>query len=370
MRVLIVEPAGRLWGSERALLDLIGAAKDLDIAVCCPPDSPLQRVLEQAGTPVFPYFIADLHQKSRWQRLRAAFGVLRASRAFRSNIIHVNQAGAYRVVLPAARLLGLPIVCHVRIFDDALYLAQRVRSPQRLVAIIAISGAIEEELRRFRNLDGIPVHLIYDAYAPANDADTAAMAEPRPAEIACVGRIAPIKGIDVLVKALATCTVPGDAPQCYIAGSGPESYVNELRALSAASPSVRITWLGAVDDVLALLRRCRVLVCPSHLEPLGRVVLEAWDAGCVPVVFRGSGGAAEIVTASGGGIVYECQTAESLANAIGRALELSDSQCVQLVERGRRWMTNHCNLESFGRAIGSVFQSAVRRQDRAARKAR
>ena len=32
-----------------------------------------------------------------------------------------------------------------------------------------------------------------------------------------------------------------------------------------------------------------VLACPSHREPLGRVVFEAWDAGAVPVVFAGAG---------------------------------------------------------------------------------
>jgi glycosyltransferase involved in cell wall biosynthesis len=368
-RVLIVEPAGRLWGSERALLDLIGAAKDLDIAVCCPPDSPLQQALEKAGTPVFPHFIVDLHQKSRWQRLRAAVGVFRAIRAFRPNVIHVNQAGAYRVVLPAATLLDLPIVCHVRIFDDAFYLAQRVPNPQRLVAIIAISGAVEKEIRRFRKLERIPVHLIYDGYARANDAGTPAVPEPR-AEIACVGRIAPIKGVDVLIKALATGMLPANAPRCHIAGSGPESYVKELRALIAKNPSVRITWLGTVDNVLALLRRCRVLVCPSHLEPLGRVVLEAWDAGCIPVVFRGSGGAAEIVSASRGGIIYDRQTPQSLADAITRALQLSDRQCVEIVEKGRHWMVDHCNPETFGRAISRVLETSVRRQDYATSKAR
>jgi glycosyltransferase involved in cell wall biosynthesis len=362
MRVLIVEPAGRLWGSERALLDLIRAAKDLDIAVCCPPNTPLQRELENINTAVFPYFIADLHQKSRCQRLRAAFGVFKACRAFRPDVIHVNQAGAYRVVLPAASLLDLSIVCHVRIFDDAPYLAKRIPSPQRLTAIIAISGAVEEEIRGFRNLNRIPVHVIYDAYAPTNDAGMSAPAAPRPDGIACVGRIVPIKGVDVLVKALATGTVQAHISQCYIAGSGPESYVNELHAISAASPSVRITWLGVVDDVRTLLQNCRILVCPSHREPLGRVVFEAWDAGCVPVVFRGSGGAAEIVTACGGGIVYDDQTAESLANAIARAQQLSDSQCIQLAESGRRWMRSYCNPEHFGRAISHVLKSAVRQQ--------
>lgn len=291
--------------------------------------------------------------------MRAALGVFMTCRAFRPNVIHLNQAGAYGVVLPAASLLNLPIICHVRIFDDATYLAQRSPNSQRLVAIIAISGAVEEEIRRFRNLDSIPVHVIYDAYAPTNDIGTSATAEPRLLGIAYVGRIVPVKGVDIFVKALATGTLPTDNLQCYIAGSGLGSYVNQLHALTAANPYMRIAWLGVVDDVLALLRGCRILVCPSHREPLGRVLLEAWDAGCVPVVFRGSGGAAEIVIASAGGIVYDNQTAESLADAIARALQLSNGQFVQLVENGRRWMTEYCDQEKVGQAISCLFKRAA-----------
>ena len=102
MRVLIVEPAGELWGSERALLDLIDSAKDLEIAVCCPPSTPLCAELVRRDVRIAPYFVAGLHQKSRWRRAQAALGVIRACMTFRPDVVHLNQSGAYRVALPAA----------------------------------------------------------------------------------------------------------------------------------------------------------------------------------------------------------------------------------------------------------------------------
>ena len=60
IRILIVEPAGGLWGSERALLDLIEAVPHLEIAVCCPPQTRLEAELKKRGVCVLPHFIAGL----------------------------------------------------------------------------------------------------------------------------------------------------------------------------------------------------------------------------------------------------------------------------------------------------------------------
>jgi len=106
-RTLIIEPAGGLWGSERALLDLIESAPGLEVAVCCPPRTPLAGELERRGVRVLPWFIERLHQKSRWRRALAAVGVLRACLVFRPDVIHINQSGAWRVTLPARRSLKI-----------------------------------------------------------------------------------------------------------------------------------------------------------------------------------------------------------------------------------------------------------------------
>src|ERR1700758_4425205 len=78
MRVLVIEPAGQLWGSERALLDMIESVVDVEFTLCCPPDCPLLQELIKRRIRALPYFTAELHRKPRWRRLVATFGVLRA----------------------------------------------------------------------------------------------------------------------------------------------------------------------------------------------------------------------------------------------------------------------------------------------------
>jgi glycosyltransferase involved in cell wall biosynthesis len=361
-RALVIEGSGSLWGSERALLDLLdGLPTTLEVAVCCPPQMPLNGELERREIRTLPYFIYGLHKKSRRHRVQAAAGVLRACMEFRPDVIYLNQCGSYKVTLPAATILDLPIVAHIRIFEDVAYLARQCPSPRRLRGIIAISSAVETEIRRFRQLEFIQLHRLYDGYAPA--ALTLQNMSPQERivnRVVCVGRLVPIKGQDVLVSALCMLKEFERNGECLFVGEGEDGFVNDLRQIAArGNPSFAIQWLGFVGDVLPLLLTCSVLVCPSHKEPLGRVILEAWDAGLVPVVFSGSGGAAEIVTAAEGGILYHEQEPSSLATALREALALDPKRREQFVNNGRNWMFRNCNLETYGNTISKILSNAA-----------
>lgn len=350
-RVLVVDPAGGLWGSERALLDLIQACPQIHWAVCCPPRTPLAAELQRRGVALYPWFVERLHQRSRLARARAALGVLQACLAFAPQALHLNQSGAWRVVQPAAALLDLPVCCHVRLFEDAAYLAGCRPSPRRLRAIIAISAAIERELRQQPSLDPIPVHCLLDGYRCVQP--SAPSPEPRHG-IACVGRIAPIKGQELLLQAMA---LPGPHQRdgCLIVGGGDREQVAPLQAASPAG----VRWIGPIDDVPQLLRTAAVLAMPSWREPLGRVILEAWDGGALPVVFAGSGGGAELVTAAAGGLLYPEQTPLALARALAIALELPAAERCRRIENGRRWLRSHCDPQRYGERISAVLDSII-----------
>jgi glycosyltransferase involved in cell wall biosynthesis len=170
----------------------------------------------------------------------------------------------------------------------------------------------------------------------------------------------PIKGQDVLINALGFLKNFEGGVECLMVGDGEGEFVQELKQIAwNTDVTSSIQWLGFVSEIVPLLRTCSVLACPSHREPLGRVILEAWDAGAVPVVFAGSGGAAEIVTAAKGGILYERQKPESLARALQDALELDHEQRARFVNNGRSWMAKNCNPELYGVAVSAILSSAA-----------
>jgi glycosyltransferase involved in cell wall biosynthesis len=284
---------------------------------------------------------------------------MRACLEFRPHIIYLNQSGSYRVALPAAILLNLPMVAHVRIFEDVGYLARQHPNPRRLRGVIAISSAIKDEIRQFNELEGISLHCIYDAYATSPQPRLQFPSRKMATRVACVGRLVPIKGQDILVDALSLLNKLGSGLECLIVGEGDARFVQEIKQkASKANTEPFIRWLGFVRDIVPLLRTCSVLVCPSHREPLGRVIFEAWDAGAIPVVFSGSGGAAEIVAAAQGGVIYKEQNAESLADAIRAALELDGAQAGRLVSNGRSWMDRNCNPKTYRESVSTILSDA------------
>lgn len=359
VRVLIIEPAGNLWGSEKALLDLMkGLPAGIEVAVCCPPARPLVPKLKELAIKTFPFFVYALHRRGRMARLIAAFGVVRVCLEFRPDVIHLNQAGCYRVVLLAAALFRLPVVAHVRIFEDTDYLAARAPDPRRLRALVAISRAIEKAARAKPQLAAIPVHMLYDAYFPAAQHEPETKA--RGSRIACIGRLVPVKGQDILIQAMHRLHEAGACDiECLIVGEGTDDYVAALRSAAMCGPArSAIKLLGARDDVMPLLRSCTMLVCPSHREPLGRVVLEAWDAGAIPIACATSGGAAEIITSAGGGLLYEEQTPEALANVLRKFLALRNGEAAALLRNGRSWMKTNCDPQRYGDAFSKLLVQA------------
>jgi glycosyltransferase involved in cell wall biosynthesis len=113
------------------------------------------------------------------------------------------------------------------------------------------------------------------------------------ARVAVIGRLVPVKGIDVLLDALAAIAVP---VELSIAGDGPARPALEARA-AAAPARHRIRFLGAVSPERrdALLADADLLIAPSIVLPGGRTegtptaVLEA-IAAAVPVVASDVGG--------------------------------------------------------------------------------
>jgi len=358
-RILVVESSGQLYGSERALLDVLKSLSNVEVAVCCPPDQPLNVELEKREIRMLDYFIARTHEQSRWRRLAASLGVLRACLEFRPDLIYLNQSGCFRVVLPSAIILNVPIVAHVRLYEDAEYLFRAARRSKHLRGVVAISESIAEQLRPLEGAHGPKIRRIYDSYIPY-EATPAGQRELN--RIACVARVVPSKGHETLVRAIGVSEDLKDKIECYMVGAGEATFTRQLQDLCFKSNiSSRIRWLGFVDPVAPILQTCVALVLPTSREGLGRVIFDAWQAGAIPIVFSGSGGAAEVVAASQGGILYNEQTPESLATALRSTLLLSDTERGILVDNGRTWLARECNSAEYGKAISELFDYACRR---------
>lgn len=118
------------------------------------------------------------------------------------------------------------------------------------------------------------------------------------AKVVVVGRLVPVKGIDVAIRAMQHITSDADM---VIAGDGPERAQLETLAASCVLASASVSFLGAVDAATRdrLLAGATCVVVPSRVLPNGRsegtpmIALEALAAG-VPVIASAVGGLREL----------------------------------------------------------------------------
>jgi len=139
-----------------------------------------------------------------------------------------------------------------------------------------------------------------------------------PLRVLCVGRLSPEKGQRGLLDALAMLVERGIDAELVLAGDGPDRnwLVGATRELGIAD---RCRFLGSVpeESVPGLMAECDVLACPSLMEGLPQVLLEAMTAR-VPVVAPGIAGIPELIADGITGLLFPPANWSRLADCIAR----------------------------------------------------
>ncbi|NJD05244.1 MAG: glycosyltransferase [Methylococcaceae bacterium] len=176
-----------------------------------------------------------------------------------------------------------------------------------------------------------------------------------------LGRLIEAKGFDDLLRAVARLPAEiGGRPWIVaIAGDGPEA--GALRALAKAlDVEPRVRWLGWQNPADRCYAAADALVCPSRREPLGNVILEAWNYG-LPVVSTRGPGPLELIEPEVNGLLCEPRDAADLAAAIERLLRAPEPQRRAMGAAGLAYLNAHFSqaaildayLELYGRLTGA-----------------
>lgn len=136
------------------------------------------------------------------------------------------------------------------------------------------------------------------------------------ADVLFVGELRHLKGVDVLIDALAQLTRDGRPLTATIVGDGRDRARFEA-AVAAHGLSQAIRFTGALPARTAFALG-RTLVLPSRAESLPYVVLEAAAAG-LPIIATAVGGMSEIFGPDAGDLVRPDDSA-ALARAIAAAM--------------------------------------------------
>jgi glycosyltransferase involved in cell wall biosynthesis len=248
-----------------------------------------------------------------------AFGRLHGAIAReRPTILHTHLVHADIYGLVAGAAARVPILFSTKHgfneFRERSSFALADRSVARLATThIAISDGLARYLAETEGFDRQAFEIVHYGIEPG--AQSRAYEGVAPV-VLCIGRLIPIKGHIVLLRALALAVREVPELELRIAGRGPlEPALRALVHELGISGSVR--FLGQVTPIQPAIEDALGVVVPSLGEGFGMVALEAMERER-PVVAAAIGGLSEIVVDGETGFLVEPADAETLAAALVR----------------------------------------------------
>jgi glycosyltransferase involved in cell wall biosynthesis len=176
---------------------------------------------------------------------------------------------------------------------------------------IAISQGLAHYLAETEGFDEETFEIVHYGISSRDGVSSYQGSEPR---LLCIGRLIPIKGHLVLLRALARARSRVPGLELDIAGRGPlepalKAFARELGIEEA------VRFLGFVSPVQRAVEGVAIVVVPSLGEGFGMVALEAMERAR-PVIASAVGGLPEIVADGDTGFVVPPGDAEALAEAM------------------------------------------------------
>jgi glycosyltransferase involved in cell wall biosynthesis len=175
--------------------------------------------------------------------------------------------------------------------------------------------------------------------------------------VLALGRMVPKKGFEDLLRAFARvrATRPDGRPVVLlVGGDGPER--TRLVSLSEQIGVVdRVRWCGWIEDPAPLYALAHALVCPSRHEPLGNVILEAWQRG-LPVLATRTAGARELVSDGVDGLLAPVADWQGLAGSLDAFLALPQERLDRLGASGRDTLLREHNEQTVLAAYIDLYE--------------
>lgn len=377
MRVLAAHPVADRYGADLMLRASLRAmcARGHEVSLVVAEDGPLLQDCAADGVEVdvaeFPVLRKALLRPRGLASLVLGTpgALLRLRRRIRDadpDVVYVNT-----LTLPhwiaAARLAGVPVVCHVREAEQdppelvTRALTMPLLACDRLVTNSAFTAA--HLVSRWRRLAS-RVEVVHNGF---EFGETPTGRPPQPdGTILLVGRLNPRKGQDTAIEALAMLRARGMACRLTLVGTafdGYEWYVRELHE-TAARLGVHdsVDFAGYRPDIAACNAGADIVVVPSRVEPFGNVAVEALAANR-PLIASAVGGLQEIVEHGTTGLLVAPGDADALADAVESLL--ADPEGAQaMAQHGARMVRERFQLARYEDDIARILESAGQRQGR------
>jgi glycosyltransferase involved in cell wall biosynthesis len=250
---------------------------------------------------------------------------------------------------------GLPAPYSLQAWEE---LDRRARDIDAFIAVSRYYGNLmaSRSPEIGRRLRVIYPGINLEGYSPA-------VSRPDPPILGYLARLNAIKGLGTLVDAYLILRKRNRVPGLRLRAAGTataadESYIAEQRRrLDAAGYGEDVQFLPNLDrdEKVDFLRSLSLLSVPAtYGESFGLFVIEALAAG-TPVVEPRHAAFPELIDATRGGLLYEPDDPEALAETVERLL-LNRDQAALLAEQGRQAVLERFSIERSAAETAALFK--------------
>jgi glycosyltransferase involved in cell wall biosynthesis len=277
--------------------------------------------------------------------------IARTIRKQEADLVHTNNSlRSAKPAILAARMAGIPCVCHVRGFEKLYHIDRALARHVDLFVYISRAVAQAYVAQGIPANKGIVVHNIIDLNDFGYDPAQAPMiAQEVRSEfgwgngsqlVGLFGRIDWWKGHDTFLQAMSQATEQLPHLKGLIVGAPVESsyceqYYKKLKVMTRSlGLENNVVFAGFRSDVPRLMSATDVIVLSSSTpEPFGRVVIEGMAAG-KPVVATAAGGVLDIIQDGTNGRLVPIQNPDRMSEVIVELI--SNPQQAERIGRAAR----------------------------------
>jgi glycosyltransferase involved in cell wall biosynthesis len=299
-----------------------------DVRVAClAPEGPLARELRARGIPTH-----CLGARGAWD-IRVFYRLAGLINRFRPDILHCTLVHANVTGRLVGRFCNVPyIVATIQTAEQGKkwHLTAENLTCRLSDMTVCVSRSVFHHTRRFSNvplsrLCVIPNAIDCDRFADARPVDPAKFdLPPDKINIIFVGRLDPVKNIDILIRAMKILSSRLNV-QLLILGDGPQhDFLEQLTRDLHLSHCVR--FIGPRRNVEQWLKSADIFVLPSKWEGLSLSALEAMAAG-VPIVASRTAGLTDIIQNDKTGLLVPPGDVQGLSAAVSRLTSAPDLAC-------------------------------------------
>jgi len=264
---------------------------------------------------------------------------------FKADLIHANNEPlCNRAALLVAKCLNVPSICHVRGDQAGSRLMSWAYSlPNHFISVSNwVSNSMQEKL----NIPEKKISVVYDGIDLNGlklDADTQGFRKQfgitqHEFVVGLIGLLIPWKGQELFLDAAKIVKDQIPNIKMPIIGGTPNECFNyechlKYRVKQEELESV-VLFTGHISDMDSVYNALDVIVSASTSpEPLGTVVIESMAMGKL-LVGPNHGGAAEMITHEKTGLLFQAESAESLAHNILRIF--NDKSIIKTIGKAAR----------------------------------